>query len=360
MSQINAYAGDGVVGGVDGSILKLAPLSVDAAGSLGSRAGVADVGATGSAVSSFDPAGGIPDLEAPVFANMNSRVVVKRVPNGAMERLLADVMKTLDFKQSMAFRSGAMTLEEVIETAQMGLQYSRDIQKRQGEIVQKARLEAIQQATKDADAGILGQIFGWIGRVFAVIFLALTSIALVSTGQVAVAVLTITALVLTVLDFCGAVSKAHGGPDISFAGLIALVMEACGSSKEAADAVRQWLGLAVQMVTVILGAAGGYAAASKVGEMIGKVANIALSLASGATSLVSGTAGIVVAKERHRLIETQVAEMQAQAFHEVLLASTKRWAEDFQNFKDDLDAALQHRSDWLSKEHALNVRLAAA
>jgi transloator len=248
----------------------------------------------------------------------------------------------------------------VVEVAQMGLQYARDMQKRQGEIVQKARLEAIQQATKDAEAGILGKIFGWIGRIFALIFLTLTSIALVSTGQVGVAMLTITALVLTVLDFCSAISKECGGPDISYAGLIALIMEASGSTKEAADAVRQWLGLAVQVVTAILGAVGGISAAAKVGEMIGKVANAALSLASGATSVASGVASVVGAKERYKLIETQVEEMQAQAFHEVLLAGTKRWAEDLQSFMDDLDAALEQRSDWLSKERGLNVQLAAA
>jgi hypothetical protein len=277
-----------------------------------------------------------------------------------MERMLAEVMNSLDFKQSMAFRSGAMTLEDAIETAQMGLQYARDLQKRQGEIVRKARLEAIQQATKDADAGILGKIFGWIARIFAIVFLTLSSIALVSSGQVGAALLTITALVLTVLDFCSAISKECGGPDISYAGLIALVMEATGSSKAAADDVRQWLGLSVQIVTAVMGAVGGISAAAKMGELIGKLANMILSLTSGATAIASGVTSIVGAKERYRLLETQVVEMQAKAFHEVLLANAKRWAEDLQSFRDDLDAAMQQRSDWLSKEHALNVRVAAA
>jgi len=166
--------------------------------------------------------------------------------------------------------------------------------------------------------------------------------------------------VLTVLDFCSAISKECGGPDISYAGLIALIMEASGSTKEAADAVRQWLGLAVQIVTAILGAVGGISAAAKVGEMIGKVANAALSLASGATSVASGAASIVGAKERYKLIETQVEEMRAQAFHEALLAGAKRWAEDLQGFMDGLEGALEQRSDWLSKERGLNLQLAAA
>lgn len=360
MNHVHAYLGEGVVGGVDSLPLVPMSLSADASGSLGVSAGMAGYGALASAVSGFGSMADVPELEAPVIENMNSRAVLKAASSVEMERLLAEVMNTLDFKQSMAFRSGAMTLEDVIEVAQMGLQYTRDVQKRQGGIVQKARLEAIQQATKDADAGILGKIFGWIARIFAIVFLTLTSIALVGSGQIGVALLTITALVLTVLDFCSAISKECGGPDISYAGLIALVMEARGSSKETADAVRQWLGLAVQIVTAILGAAGGFSAAAKVGEVIGKVANIVLMLMSGATAVVSGATTIVAAKARYRLLETQVAEMQAQAFHEVLLANAKRWAEDLQNFRDDLDAVLQQRSDWLSKEHALNTRLSAA
>lgn len=359
MNHVSSYVGDGVVGSADGRPMGRVSPGVEAAGSLGWREDAAS-DLPPVAPSGFDLTGGVPVLEAPVLERLNSRTLLKKSADVEMDRVLAEVMSSLDFKQSMAFRSGAMTLEDVIEVAQMGLQYTRDMQKRQGDIVQKARLEAIQQATKDADAGILGKIFGWIGRIFALIFLTLTSIALVSTGQVGVAMLTITALVLTVLDFCSAISKECGGPDISYAGLIALIMEASGSTQEAADAIRQWLGLTVQIVTAILGAVGGLSAAAKVGEMIGKVANAALSLASGATSVASGAASIVGAKERYKLIETQVEEMQAQAFHEVLLAGAKRWAEDLQSFLEDLDAALEQRSDWLSKERGLNVQLAAA
>lgn len=359
MNYVSSYTGDGVVGSAGGQPMGLVSTGADAAGLFGLGE---DAASERPPVTpwGFDPMGGIPVLEAPVLERMQSRTLLKNASAVEMDHLLAEVMNSFDFRQSMAFRSGAMTLEDAIETAQMGFQYARDMQKRQGDIVQKARLEAIQQATKDADAGILGKIFGWIGRIFALIFLALTSIALVATGQVGTALLTITALVLTVLDFCSAISKECGGPDISYAGLIALMMEAGGSGKEAADAVRQWLGLALQIVTAILGAAGGISAAAKVGEMIGKVANAALSLASGATSVASGAAGIVGAKERYKLIETQVEEMQAQAFHEVLLASTKRWAEDLQSFMDALDVALEQRSDWLSKERGLNMKLATA
>lgn len=359
MSQVNAYVAEGVALGIDG-VSEFMPQGPHAAGSLGKSLDELVEGAQPQASSALDPRRDIPRLEAPVIENMNSQVALKQGFDAAMDRVLAQVMNSLDFKQSMAFRSGAMTLEDVIEVAQMGLQYTRDLQKRQGEIVQKARLDAIEQATKDADAGLLGKIFGWIARVFAIVFLALTSIALVSTGQIGVALLTITALVLTVLDFYGAISKACGGPDISYAGLIALVMEASGSSKEAADAVRQWLGLAFQIVTAILGAVGGFSAAAKVGEMIGKVMNTLMSLLSGTTAVASGTTGIVAATARYRLLQAQTAEMQAQAFHEVLLVNAKRWAEDLQSFRDDLDAALQQRSDWLSKEHALNLRLASA
>jgi len=360
MNYVGSYVGDGVVGSADGRPMDWASRGVVVAGSLGWVEDAERQLPPVVAPMDFDPTGGIPVLEAPVLERMHSRTLLKKGSDVEVDRALADVMNSLDFKQSMAFRSGAMTLEDVIEVAQMGLQYTRDMQKRQGEIVQKTRLEAIQQATKDADAGILGKIFGWIGRIFALIFLTLTSIALVSTGQVGVALLTITALVLTVLDFCSAISKECGGPDISYAGLIALIMEASGSTKEAADAVRQWLGLAVQIVTAILGAVGGISAAAKVGEMIGKVANAALSLASGATSVASGAASIVGAKERYKLIETQVEEMRAQAFHEVLLAGAKRWAEDLQGFMDGLEGALEQRSDWLSKERGLNLQLAAA
>lgn len=359
MNHVSAYVDDGLVGGVDRSPVTAVPRGVEAAGSLGWGGDVASERPP-AVPPGFDPTGGIPVLDAPVQAQMLSRTPLEAGPGVEMDRAMAEVMKSLDFKLSMGFRNGSMTLEDVIEVAQMGLQYTRDLQKRQGEIVQKARLEAIQQATKDADAGILGKIFGWIARVFSIVFLALASVALVSTGQVGVALLTITALVLTVLDFCGAISKACGGPDISYAGLIAMIAEACGASKEAADAVRQWLGLAVQIVTAVIGTAGGCSAAAKVGEMIGKAMNAVLALVSGATAIASGATGIVSAQAHYQLVATQVAEMQAQAFHEVILANAKRWADDLQDFRDDLDAALKQRSDWLSNEHALNVRLSAA
>lgn len=207
------------------------------------------------------------------------------------------------------------------------------------------------------DLKILEERFGW--AALADQGMVVVSGPPVSTGQAFVASLTIMALVLTVLDCCSAISKECGGPDISYAGLVALVMEAFGSSKAAADAVRQWLGLTIQIGTSLVGAVGGYSAVAKMSDVM-KWMNAIVSIASGATSVAGGVTSIVAAKERYRLIETQVNEMQAQAFHEVLLASVKRWADDLQNFRDDLDEALRQRSDWLTKEHALSVRVATA
>lgn len=310
-----------------------------------------------------------PELSAPVAENLNSNEPLPasastalHSPGSMLNDFLLGLTKSLDVKMSTAFRNGSMTMDDVIDTVQKGLNYAREKQKIQGEIVQKVRKEAIQEASEAAAAGILGKIFGWIAQVFAMIALVLSTVALLAAGQVGLAVMTIIALVLTVMDFASSISQHCGGPDISLAGLVAMAMKADGHGTQLVEDVRKWLGLAIQICTAIMGAVGGGFAASALKastDAVSKLLQTLVTLLSGLTSIASGSAKIGSAKADMELAEIQTLEMQSQAFLDFLMEKAKRYAEDLQGFREELDTFLQQRQKMLSTEDALNKSISA-
>lgn len=310
-----------------------------------------------------------PALSAPVAKNFNSSEPVPAststslLSRGLMlNDFLLGLTKSLEFKMSTAFRNGSMTMDGVIEAVRDGLVYARDKQKMQAEIIQKVRKEAIQEASEAASAGIFSKIFGWIAQIFAAVALVLSTVALLATGQVGLAVLTIVALVLTVMEIASSISQHCGGPDISLAGFVAAMMKMAGHGAQVVEDVRKWLGLAIQIVTAVMGAVGGGFAASALKastDAVVKSLQALVTLLSGLTAIASGSANIVSAKENMELAEVQTLEMQSQSFLDFLAEKAKQYADDLQGFRDELDTFLQQRQKLLSSEDALNKSISA-
>lgn len=314
---------------------------------------------------------GPPLLDPPVAARLNSSETLEApaMANAELNALLSRLMESVDFKQIMALKNSETLMEKVIETVTKGLEYRSGIEKMQAEVLMALRNKAVEQAAKAAEAGILEKIFGWIGRVFALIALTLSTVALYASGQIALGVLTTVALAFMVMDFASAISQECGGPDISLAGCVALIVEAGGVGEDTLNAIRQWLGLVIQIFTAVMGVVGGGAAAAGTAvsataktslEIATKWANTVLSLVSGANTIASSGTGIATAVERKKLADAEVAVMTGQSFHELLIEITKRWAEDLQGFRDHLDEKLQLHSSMLNKEHELNTKIAVA
>lgn len=265
-------------------------------------------------------------------------------------------LSNIQHRLMMASVEMAAIGNEIVDVISMIYEGSRVQLAQQAEAFQKAAKAAIDQATEAAKAGILGKIFGWIGKIFAIIFLTLTSIALAPTSP-ALAALTMTALALTMMDFYSAISQECGGPDISFAGLVALCAQAAHATQSTVDGIRQWLGLSVQILTVILGAAGSGAAAAKMSEMLGKTLEAGLKLASGLTAMGAGAASVYKGAENYKLTLAQVEEMGAQSYHEQLSRIVKQWGEDLLGFKQWVDDSLVQRIDMGNREHKSNMRI---
>lgn len=276
---------------------------------------------------------------------------------------LADVVeldsldiRNLNHKLSMVSTEMAAMFNEVIDLISMIYQGNRVLLAQQAEAVQKAAKAAIDQATEAAKAGVIGKIFGWIGRIFSIIFLTLASVALSATSPV-LALLTITALVLTVMDLCSAVCQEVGGPDISYAGLMAMVAQACGATQQTGDAIRQWLGLSVQVVTIVIGVIGGGAAASKMAELLGKALIAVVDLLSGVTAVGAGGSSIYTGAEKYKLALAEIEEMKVNAYHERLSQVVKQWGDDLLAFMQWLDDFIKQRYAMVSQQQESNKQL---
>lgn len=329
---------------------------------MASRAGVLGSGMGGgvSAVAAPLPVNGPGDASAPALEPPNPEHFNSTAPLGAAENPLAVLMGSLAVRRDQIYKMIEKAFEAIIQFMHAGMEHARGEQQRQAERTKEAQQKVLDQAGKDAASGLLGKIFGWIGKVFAMIMLAISSVALCASGQVGLAVVTIVALVLTVMDFASAISQEAGGPDIGLAGLVAMAAEAGGLDESTADAIRQWLGLGLQIATAIMGAAGGIGATQAITDATVKGLNAVLTGLSGLTSLANGATGTISAVKRMEMAEADAELYQLQAFQQIVLTqSTKRWAEDVQKFQQELDEHMSQRSEALSNERSVNMSISA-
>lgn len=310
-----------------------------------------------------------PELSAPVPKDMRSNKLLPANTSTAFDSqgamlndFLLGLTKSLDVKLSTAFRNGCMTMDEIIDTVQKGLEYARDKQKMQTDIIQRVRKDAIREASEAAAASKVSSIWGWIAQAFTMLALVVSTVALLATGQVGLAIMSITALVLTVMDFVSSILQQQGGPDISLAGLVVMAMKADGHGSQVVEDVRKWLGLAIQICVALMSAVGsGFAATALKASTnaAAKLIPVLVTLMQGLTGIGSGVANIESAKQDKELAEIQTLEMLTKAFLDFLTAKSERYAEDLQGFREDLNTFLQQRQNLLSSEDALNKSISA-
>lgn len=118
---------------------------------------------------------------------------------------------------------------------------------------------------KEADSkGLLGKIFGWIGKIFAVLAalaaVAVAAVATVATGGAAAPFLAMAVIgaIGATISLADQISQEFGGPEISIGNLIQTMvgkfLEACGVPPETAERIGRVMGgvLAIAMPVMLL------------------------------------------------------------------------------------------------------------
>lgn len=233
----------------------------------------------------------------------------------------------------------------------------------------EAQLQKIQDYVKKceeaASKGILGKIFGWIGKIAALIFSAI-AVAVLAAGAVAsggaatpLLALAVMALISSTISLADQISKECGGPEISLSNLMTTIaskfLQACGVDEETAQRIGKVvagvMGLASPALLMIepglLGnLAGGVAELAGADKTTTMALTMAFSLAatiavgavtiaaSGGASAVSTMARVVSAAGQI----TQGATQVAQGSINISVAKTKNEADNIQADKKEMDA----------------------
>ncbi|MCY1516875.1 Secretion system effector C (SseC) like family protein [compost metagenome] len=233
----------------------------------------------------------------------------------------------------------------------------------------EAQLQKIQDYVKKceeaASKGVLGKIFGWIGKIAAVVFSAI-AVAALSVGAVATGGAAAPLLALAVMGLIGStialadqISKECGGPEISLSNLMTTVaskfLQACGVDEETAQRIGKVVAGVVGLASPALlmiepgllgGLAGGIAELAGADQKTTMALTMAFAIAaavtvgavtiaaSGGASAVSTTSRVLAAVGQITQGTTQIA----QGAVKISVAQTKREAEDIQADKKEMDA----------------------
>lgn len=299
-----------------------------------------------------------PALQPPHPEKLASKErLAARTAMGELQTWLRSFENSPKFKQLMHGNLQAKLMQTISELAALMFQDASFKADRQAEATQKAHMEVIKQATEAAEAGILGKIFGWIGRLFAMIALAITAAALSASGQAVLAAMVVVALVLTVIDALGTLSKDLGGPDLTIAGIVAKYAEIFGCEKTVVDALRQWLGLSLQILVALLGAIGGIGGGAKMAEQMSRLTNALLQLGEGCTTLASATTRIVTTLENYELALVEVEQLKSVHFHRWLEKSKDQWLEFVRECTEFLETFFAQESEMLSNANKLQRQI---
>ncbi|MEN4920223.1 type III secretion system translocon subunit SctE [Achromobacter spanius] len=233
----------------------------------------------------------------------------------------------------------------------------------------EAQLQKIQDYVKkceEADRkGVLGKIFGWIGKIAALVFSAI-AVAVLAAGTVAsggagapLLALAVMALIGSTIALADQVSKECGGPEISLGNLMTTIaskfLQACGVSEETAQRIGKvvagLVGLSSPAMLLIEpnligGMAGGIAelagADPKTSMAITMAFGMAATIAVGVVT-IAVTAGASSVSMAARIVGaagqiTQGATQIAQGAVKIDVAKTQNEAENIQADKKELDA----------------------
>lgn len=287
---------------------------------------------TVGSVSEADPEARLTDLSKPVLEPADSTNFESSQP---IDNKMMDVQKYM-----------ALFMTEFIDVVNLGLSNVKELQAAQKERHLKKCQEAMEQANKEAEAGILGKIFGWIAKIFGVIALAFTSAALIASGNPLLAALTITALVLTVMDIGSEISEQLGGQGFRLTDMYAAIAEACNASVATVNDIKKWGAFALQMVVVVFSAVGGggLAVASGVNATVTTLARIKTVIEACTTLMTSG-AKINSSVQHQKTAEFNADKLDAKAFLDAVSKYAEKIAKYIAEFMADLNAFLLGQSD---------------
>ena len=149
----------------------------------------------------------------------------------------------IDLLQAMRSKSQ----DQQLATAKTGLDGSRLDAQRNNEAQQKKIQDWIKKCEKADKASLAQKIFGWIGKIFAVIAAAIVVVASVAaspfTGgaSLALTALAVVGLVGATMSLADQISKEAGGPEISLSNmmtkLVGGLLKACGVPEEKAEQI---------------------------------------------------------------------------------------------------------------------------
>ena len=149
----------------------------------------------------------------------------------------------IDLLQSMRSKSQ----DQQLATAKTGLDGSRLDAQRNNEAQQKKIQDWIKKCEQADKASLAQKIFGWIGKIFAVIAAAIAVVASVAaspfTGgaSLALTALAVIGLVGATMSLADQISQEAGGPEISLSNMMTKMvgglLKACGVPEEKAEQI---------------------------------------------------------------------------------------------------------------------------
>lgn len=187
-----------------------------------------------------------------------------------------DGLKNANGAPSLAAPAGNISADDLIEllqairsksqdqqlaTAKLGLDKARVDAKQNNEAQQKKIQDWIKKCEDAQKASLAQKIFGWVGKIFAVIAAAIAVVASVAaspfTGgaSLALTALAVVGLMAATMSLADQISQEAGGPEISLSNMMTKMMggilEACGVPKEKAEQIGKTLAVVLAVVAPV-------------------------------------------------------------------------------------------------------------
>jgi hypothetical protein len=203
--------------------------------------------------------------------------------------------------------------------------------------------KAAAQADKAANASIIGKIFGWIAKAFALIALSVgVAVGLLTGGALSVAsgaamVVLILACYMSAWDIVASAVKETRGTDISLAAGIAAIAMANGETKEKAALIGQMCALAITLVVAVVGTVA--TAATSITNALAKIVTTLVSIANAFAAAGSAGATIGHAVLAKKLADTQADGVLYDQLLEAMTAYVNSGVDKVQALWDSIDAA---------------------
>ncbi|QVQ24863.1 type III secretion system translocon subunit SctE [Achromobacter deleyi] len=289
------------------------------------------------------------------IVNANGAPALQAPPQSFSANDMIDLLRSIRSKSD----------EAQVASAKENLSVARTKMEKNNE----AQLQKIQDYVKkceEADRkGVLGKIFGWIGKIAALVFSAI-AVAVLAAGTVATGgagapllALAVMALIGSTVALADQISKECGGPEISLSNLMTTIaskfLQACGVSEETAQRIGKvvagLVGLSSPALLLIEpgligGLAGGIAELAGADQKTSMALTMAFAMAAtvavgvATIAVTAGTSAVTMASRIAGAAGqvVQGATQIAQGSIKMSVAKTQNEAENIQADKKELDA----------------------